>query len=134
MPMGPKQGRSTVESTDDIAMFYGRTGIICNNEQLEWLDLHPHESFGLFDESQAAVLLDFCANNPQYHIISGTQPGRMENRFVPGQRIYYLADGDDYPHLVLNIFLKKNVFSLAEEMFDAALAIIPDVDRGNKAQ
>ena len=112
------------EFTDDISMFYARTGLLCLAKQLEWLDLPIKDAFGLFDESQIEMLVDFCSFHHEFHIISGTNPGWLENRYVTGQRTYYLGNGDKDPNFVLNIFLKGDAHLFAEATFEEALAIV----------
>ena len=132
--MGTTQYKNQVEITDDIHIFFRRTGLLYLTEQVEWLGFRLNNSLGVFNESQAQMLVKFCEQNPEYHIISGTGPGYLENRYVPGHRTYYLAKGDKSPNLVLYIFLNKNMHLFTEEMFDQALAMVPDINRSNQAK
>ena len=123
------------ELTDDYHAFYERTGLIYDYQELEKLGFHMFSFSGHFMASSIPVLLDFLEKKPCYHLISVTRPGLYENRYVPDKEgLYYLADGDQNPHLVLYLFLRKNPELFAEEGFAEALAIIADVNGGHKGQ
>jgi hypothetical protein len=46
-----------------------------------------------FTEERTPLLIQFCKDNPSYHIMS-KKDGFIHNCFVPGGDSYYLADGD----------------------------------------
>jgi hypothetical protein len=89
---------------------------------------------GVYNKSQVGALIEFCKSNLAYHIITSVNPGCLANRYVPGRKIYFLADGDSNGNLVLNIFLKKSAAILTEEMFDEALSMVSDIDRRHKPE
>ena len=126
--------RNQLEVTNDIGPFYRRIGLLCTYPQLEWLGFYLDNSEGMFTLSQSRMLLEFCRDNPEYHVVTCTHPGRLENRYVPGKNVYLLAEGDKNPNLVLDMFWKKNACLLEEEMFDQALAIASNVDRSHKGE
>ena len=124
---------NSLEVTDDLNAFYERIGVIYSYLELLSLGFDRSETFcGFFTGRQVAELVAFCEKDPCYHIVTITDQGRFENRYVPGKRCYYLADGDQDPHLVLNLFLTKNAELFAEESFAKAFAVVPHVDRGDK--
>ena len=123
-----------MELTDNVHSFFQRTGIIVNGDELEWLGLNSYSFTATFLESVVHMIVDFCKNNPEYHIITVTSPGHMENRYVPGKRVYYLAKGDKNPNLALNPFVGENAELFTEKVMDTALAIISDINRSNKAR
>ena len=122
------------EVTNDISAFYRRVGLLSSHLHLEPLGFYLDNICGTFSESYAISLLEYCKRNPKYHIVTSTQPGRLENRYVPDKNLYLLAEGDKNANLVLNIFWQKDPSLLLEEMVDEALAIGPSVDRSNKAK
>ena len=120
---------------DDVHAFYLRVGIISVYEDLEWLGLETKGMFcGSITERQVHLLHEFCEKNPGYHIVTMTATGQMENRYVPGQGVYKLAEGDPNPHLVLNPFLHKSVDLFTEEVLDKARAMLAEIDGGNKSK
>ena len=121
-----------LEITDDHKLFEERTGLLSSWE-LEELGFHMDDLSGMFGDSAAGILVEFCTKNPQYHIVSASC-GRFENRYVSGRNVYMLAEGDKNPNLVLDMCLKKDPNLLMEEMLDKALAMNHSVDRGDKAE
>ena len=120
------------EITDDWNEFRKRTGMMLNPSQFAALPFRPDNVCGAFGESQARQLLEFCGEHPEFHIISSTS-GVFENRYVPHQNLYMLAEGDSNPNLVLNMCLKKSWELLSEEMLEEALAMDTSVNRSDKA-
>ena len=121
-----------MELTDNVHSFFRRTGIIVNDDELEWLGLNLSCFTPIFGESEEHVIVDFCRNNPEYHIITMTYPGHMENRYVSSKRAYFLAKGDKNPNLALNPFVGENAELITEKVMDQALSIISDVNGGDK--
>ena len=131
---GASQWEHRLEITNDSSSFYRKIGLLKTYRQLKPLGLAINEIIAMFDESQTGMLQDFCEENPDCHIVTFTQPGRLENRFVPNNNLYMLADGDQNPDLVLDIFWKKDRHLLLEEGLDQALAMGSPVDRCHKAK
>ena len=123
-----------VEVTDDYSDFMKRIGLLFGPRQMSVIGIPPDEIWGTFWESSSSMLLAFCKENPTYHILTSTGPGRFENRYIPGQKFYLLGEGDKNPNLVLDICLIKNPNLLLEEMLEEALAKSYSVDRGDKAE
>ena len=118
------------QMTDDADVFYQRVGILAY-PVLEWLDL-PYDSFsGTFWPKKLALITKFCEQNPTYHIISITAPGRYENKYVPDCQQYLLGKGDRNPHLVLDLFLQESIDLFLEEGRDKTLAIFREC-RGSR--
>ena len=114
-----------IEMYDELLAFYGRTGLIYSFSELMRLGFAKDDVTGAFRSDRIAELLEYCAKRPAFHVITMTQSGRYENRYVPGKKVYYLADGDKNPYLVLNLFLQKSPDLFAEEGLAKALAM-PD--------
>jgi hypothetical protein len=131
---GASKFEHQLEITNESSAFYRRIGLLKTYRQLKLLGLFIDEIIAAFDESQTGMLQDFCAENPDCHIVTFTEPGRLENRFVPNNNLYMLANGDQNPDLVLDIFWKKDRHLLLEEGLDQALAMGSPVDRRHKAK
>ena len=122
------------EITDDFSTFFDRVGMLRYYKELESLGFFLDNFTGIFHEKQVNQILGFCEKNGAYHIVTQTRPGRYENRYVPGCRTYFLADGDKNPNLVLNPFIKKSAELFSEEVFDKALTMILEIDRSDKGK
>jgi hypothetical protein len=120
------------EVTDDYELFYERTGFIYDYQELESLGFEMFSFAGNFLPSSVPGLMTFCKKNPNYHIITTTDPGRYENCYVPGKRSYHLGNGDKNQNLVLNLCLHKSPELFAEETLAQAFAIFPDIYGGNE--
>jgi hypothetical protein len=114
------------EITDDADMFYERTGLISRFEELLSMGFARDDYSGFFWGGQVDVLLDFCKKNPCYHVITISASGRYENSYIPGKKLYYLADGDQTPNLILDLFLHKSSAEFAKEGLTKAFSIILD--------
>jgi hypothetical protein len=132
--MGARCAENAVEIIDDIHIFYRRVGLIKYSGRLIPLGLTTDNIGAMFRCSQIDELLEFCSENPAYHIVSGTSPGMCTNRYVEGCTIYMLAKGDKNPNLVLNPYIKKGHELFMEEMHEKVLAIIADMDRREKLE
>ena len=101
--MGATSLDNQTELTDDFEAFYERTGLIFSYLDILSLGFGRNDTYcGFFTGSQQELeLVDFCKKKPWYHIITITGPGRYENRYMPGERLFYLGDGDKNPNLVL---------------------------------
>ena len=130
---GATKQKNYLEITDDCDLFYERTGILRRPSQLQALGIPSDDIGTAFWEKSTGMLLEFCVENPRYHVVSASS-GRFENRYVPGRNIYMLAEGDRNPNFVLDMCLKKNPNLLMEEMLDQALAMHTSIDGGHKAK
>ena len=134
MAMSATATEYKMEMTHDIHAFYRRTGTILNPLELMWLDLKFEDLTPIFGDSEVGVILTFCRENPEYHVISMTESGRLENRFVPDSGVYYLAKGDKNPNLAVNPFVGPNAALFAEQVMETALSIISDMKRSDKPE
>ena len=130
--MGAAGHENKVEVTDDAFLYDERTGLLWDFLELERLGFQMESYCGYFSGSRIDELLYFCKKNPCYHIISTTDADLFVNRYIPGQRFYYLGDGDNNPDLVLNPFLRKSRELFAEEGFAELFAVVSDVNRSHK--
>jgi hypothetical protein len=80
----------------DYIEFRNRTKPICDDFDL---DLIPDVELGGFFPHRLDELKRYCADNPEYHIISILPSAVKVNKPVPSARIYLLADGDADPSL-----------------------------------
>jgi hypothetical protein len=113
--------------TDNSNEFYDITGLIyCFMDLIRLGFSRDHTFSGLFIADDVPMLLDYCKRNPTYHLITVTGSGRYENRFIAGERFYYLGNGDKDPDLVLDLLLYKSEAEFMRVGFAKALAIISD--------
>ena len=131
---GATYQESASELTDDYKAFMERIGILRDHGELNPIGFYPDNFTGIFWEKHLDRLINFCEKNIAYHIVTQTHPGRYENRFVPGCRTYFLADGDKNPNLVLNSFLRTNAELFSVDAFNKALAMIHEIDRCDKGK
>ncbi|MBF0441361.1 MAG: hypothetical protein HQK54_05605 [Oligoflexales bacterium] len=129
--IGATQKPTQLNITDDHSLFVKKTGMLCRPHQLIELGFRMDNISCMFWESEAEALLQFCKENPEYHIISATN-GRFENRYVPSRNVYMLAKSDKDPNFILDMCLKKSPSLVAKEGLEEALAIISNIDRGHK--
>ena len=125
--------KNVLEITDDYDGFVKRTGLLWSPFQVAALGIPSDDFDSTFWEKSVSMLLQFCAANRRYHIVS-VSCGRFENRYVPGRNIYMLAEGDDQQDLVLDMCLKKDKNLLMEEMLEETLAMHRSIDRGDETK
>jgi hypothetical protein len=99
------------EGSDELVRFLKRVGKVWIYEELMFLGIVPECLTGQFSSKGVSVLLDFCAIDPTYHIIS-CQNLRIYNRYIPNANGYYLADGDKDSNLEYDVLggLSKDEF------------------------
>jgi hypothetical protein len=129
--MGAYSREDRIELIVDVHEFYARVKIVHPHTELEPLGLQPDSISGMFFDSSVEQLVEFCARNPTYHIVTSLGEGRNINKFVPGQRVYSLAQGDKNPCLMLSTIADPKRALVYEEMVCAALAILSDPDDGD---
>jgi hypothetical protein len=130
--MGASGYGSRIELIVNISEFFKRVGLICDYQEFEWLGLQRGISLTSFPPHLVEQLLNLCAQDPTYHIVSGTAPGRLVNKYVPNALSYQPANGDKNPDLVLNAFVDPKRALVDEEMMCSALAILHHVDAGDQ--
>ena len=114
-----------VELTVDSEVFHRAVKIIIDRDEILWLGFDPFSQIGTFQQSDTPSLLDFCAKNPEYHIVTYTSGHRYVNRYVPEQRVYKLATGDKNPYLVYNPWIDPERHLIEEDVF-SKLGYEPD--------
>ena len=122
--MGASGCGDRIELIVDICEFYRRVGLVASYLDLEWLGLQPNLCSDFFWSEDLPHLQQFCRENPEYHIVSSSSPGRLENRYVPGAQTYSIANGDRNPNLVLNPMVNPKWALVDEEVVCSALAIL----------
>jgi hypothetical protein len=80
----------------DYIEFRNRTKPVCDDF---YLDIAPDIGLGFFFPSRLNELEQYCANRPQYHIMSMLPSAIKVNKPIPGARFYQLAEGDADPDL-----------------------------------
>ena len=95
--------------------------MVDNYYELKWLGFKTRYFSGSFEAVSVPELLRFRQENLDYHIVSYTDHGRCENKYVPGYVLY---------RLVLNHLVDPNRALIAEEVVCAALAVLHDVKSG----
>ena len=128
------QPQCQMELTSNVHEFYERTGLLWYYKDLESLGFRMFSVSGVFMASSVPALLDFCDRNPCYHVVTIVGPGRYENRYVAGKRLYYLGEGDKNHNLVLDLYSHKNPELFAEELFAKALSMSDDIDGGDQRE
>ena len=113
---------------DDPQEFHRRVGVIVPSPRLKPLGLSPFSFSGAFNGSEVAELLEFCGEDPAYHIVSMPPSGWYVNRYIPGCNVYFLARGDAYPGMKSHLYLHKGLELFLEEGTQAALSIITKID------
>ncbi|MBM4252915.1 MAG: hypothetical protein FJ146_13165 [Deltaproteobacteria bacterium] len=91
------------ESSRNLHAFFKRAGKVWIYDELRFLDLEPEMLTGEFGSDRVQTLIDFCNANPEYHIISGLD-GKVFNKYIPDASIYYLADKDNDPSLMVDLW------------------------------
>ena len=115
-----------------IADFVDRVQVIHDYREILWLDLEPRSAGAIFFADDVEVLQSFCKNNPDYHIVTSTDPHRLVNTFVPGHRFYHLAKGDRNPALILNLTLTSDFLLLVEDAHHQAPAVMNYVENSRQ--
>ena len=130
--MGAYTRENRIELMVDVNEFYDRVKIVFPHTELAPLGLQADSYSGLFFDSSVEQLVEFCAHNPTYHIVTGLDEGRSINRYIPGPHIYSLAVGDRNPCLMLSMFADPKRALVDEDMICAALSILSDPDDGSE--
>lgn len=121
-----------IELIVDISEFIRRVGFVNSYLELEWLGFKIESYGGSFRARRLPELFAFCAENPEYHIMTYTDLGRIANKYVPDKDLYMLANGDKNPSLVLNHLIDPARALVAEETVCSALAVLNNVNTGDK--
>jgi len=85
--------------THSSSEFMKVVGIIHGDIKIKALGLEPCCITGDFCRAHVEPALEYCKNNPDFHIISFNRNGYF-NRFVEGSSSYGIAEGDPNPHIV----------------------------------
>jgi len=121
-----------VELIVEGEVFWGRVNGMNDNDELRWLGLEPFDMIGGFNENDGPTLVNFCAANHEYHIVTYTSEDRYVNRYVPGQSTYRLATGDKNPYLVYNPWVNPLRRLVVEDFLSQLDREADDIDRRRK--
>ena len=124
--MGASARKDKLDIMVSTPAFYDRTGIVSDYQEIEWLGFELDNLVGIFSQEDLPELLIFCKENPAYHIITCTAPGRLVNKYLPGHKCYRLASGDRNPNLVLNWCLDPMRPLIHEKLICEALTVLDD--------
>ena len=113
--------------------FNRRVGLITIFYDLEWLGLSGHDFCGAFWRCFLPQLIQFCKENPEYHIVTSDGPGRLLNRLVEEKSFYMIGVGDKDPALVLNYLLDPAWPVSYEDGISEALAQLDNIKNRRKA-
>ena len=130
--MGATGREDHIELFVDMDEFYRRVDFVSSYLELEWLGFKTESFEGSFRARRLPELFAFCTANPEYHMMTYTDQGRIANKYVPGKKLYLLAKGDKNPCLVLNHLIDPSRALVTEEMICSALAMLNDVNTGDK--
>ena len=131
--MGARAREHKIELFLNARVFNKRVGLVKNYYEIEWLGLTGHDFCGSFGRSCLPQLIQFCKDNPEYHIVSCDGPGRYINRLVAHQSFYMIGDGDKDPNLVLNSLLDPQWQVLYEDGVSSGLAEFDNIKNRRKA-
>jgi hypothetical protein len=92
--------------------FCSKAGRLCAQEVWQ-LGFEDNDYNPWFPEDKIPTLQKFCADNPQFHIMSADED-TIYNYYIPGVRHYYLADGDATPDISIEINLDYTEEELLE--------------------
>jgi len=120
-----------IELVVESDTFHKAVKIIVDPDELHWLGFDPFSQIGAFQQSDIPSLLDFCQQNPEYHVVTYTSDHRYVNRYVPDQRVYRLATGEKNPYLVYNPWIDPERHLIEEDVF-SQLSCEPDQIRRSR--
>ena len=130
--MSARARENKIELIVESEEFNRRVGLITNFYDIEWLGLSGHDFCGSFRCCFLPQLIQFCKDNPEYHILTSDGPGRLINRLVYGKDFYKIGDGDTDPALVLNYLLDPQWPILWEDGISYALAELDHIKNRRK--
>ena len=85
----------------DYHEFIRAVGLILNYQELTFLGFDPKVHVGSFGLEDLPQLEAFCAENPEYHIVSmGGGDYNYRNYIKRDCSLFFLADGDKNPKIV----------------------------------
>lgn len=96
--------------------FWDRTGMLYPKEVWD-LGFEDAFYFSAFSESQVSMLIKFCEENIEFHIVTSFGD-YFVNKVILGQKIYYLANGDSDP--ALSVFRRVLAPKITPEEFYAS--------------
>ncbi len=125
--MGALAKENHIELFVSAEAFDQRVGMIRNYWELKWLGFELSNFAGMFTEDELPDLQGFIHENPEYHIVTNVSSGRYVNKYVPQNRLYFLANGDRNPCLVLNHLIDPMAPLIHEDMVRETLAVLKNI-------
>ena len=130
--MGARARENKIELIVQSRDFNRRVGLIKNYYDLEWLGLSGHDFCRAFRRCFLPQLIQFCKENPEYHIVTSDGPGRLINRLVEEKSFYLIGVGEKDPALVLNYLFDPHWPVSYEDGVSAALAELDNLKNRRK--
>jgi hypothetical protein len=93
--------------TTDFSEFFDTVGLIIDQRRLRALGLQIENVTGTISPHEIEDVLDFCAQNPQYHVVSMIGEGIFLNRYDPRGDRFQLCDGDNDPNYMAD---RRHIF------------------------
>jgi hypothetical protein len=132
--MGAVANNKRIEPAVDGVAFHKAVKIIVERDELLWLGFDPFSQIGMFQQTDVPALLEFCATNSNYHIVTYTSDDCYMNRYVPDQQIYMLASGDNNPYLFYNPRTIENHSLIEEDAFSKLSRKPNQIQRSRKTK
>ena len=125
-------GRKKFDDTaNEHNRFCKRVGRVWLYHILSFLDLEPDALSGHFEPRKVQTLIDFCAENPEYHILS-CNDHKIYNKYIANANFYYLADGDQEPDLLFDFEARLSIEDFLQVGHVMFAAVIGNVKNRRK--
>ena len=113
---------------EDTLEFSRRVGIIRWAKDIEpLLDFEVGTTAALFGPGKVKTLKEFCAKNPDYHIVSVVGDYIYRNKYVEGCEVYMLANGDANSNLLDHPYYNSSLALYHEELHQKLTAKFAEI-------
>ena len=96
-----------IEFLETCHLFFRRVGKM-RFDDFKDLAIKPDEPIGIFSRSRILELINFCRENPDYHVISVTKQGIFLNGYTSQAAYYCVGWGEVNPRLAFDCCRRKN--------------------------
>ncbi|MBM4252921.1 MAG: hypothetical protein FJ146_13195 [Deltaproteobacteria bacterium] len=117
-------------TADELQQFFKQVGKVWIYEELKFLDLEPDMMTGEFWGDKVQSLIDFCEENPKYHVIS-CSGRKIYNKYVPDAFSYHLADGNSDPGLFFDFESRLSIQELLQIGYTMFAPVIGKINSGD---